>query len=369
MHGRTPTGDAHDAVIYQRTKTHFVLIWDASHISTTRQIPVAAKCKCESKLLFTPFLMSPTGRFHRTGCVISHAAEDVVCLVLVHEICSRGLCATTISISVKLDSFPGMRSVNFKSECILPCLNPCGTKPCLLAFPGSKLRIVACHLTNLPKMKYAWSRCTDVSVHKQVLRLNYEHAGIGCFFSGEFWKSVLLFVTQQFDSPQRWQSLLSSVGTHESIRGGDHHEGLYIGFHVRPRHHLLIEDILLNTEALGSTSGVTAANANISASIRRAWHESWALCHGTSSNQQWSTDLHGSDAPPPRLTLETQNELRSASRANYQGELLDSNSTPGKRYWALVYHSLKPENRLARTPWTQIISEKKDMELLETKGR
>ena len=39
----------------------------------------------------------------------------------------------------------------------------------------------------------------------------------------------------------------------------------------------LIQDILLNTEALGSTSGVTAANANISphaASIRRAWHES-----------------------------------------------------------------------------------------------
>ena len=213
------TGDVHEAYICQRASTHSDLIWYASHISTTPQIPVAAKCKCESKILFTSCLMISTGRFHRTGCVISHSTEDVVCLVPVHEIRSRGLCATTVSISVKLDSFPWQRSVNFKSECILPCLSPCGTKPCLPAFPGSKLWIVACHLTNLPKMKYAWFRCTDVSVHKQVLRLNYQHAGIGCFFSGEFRKSVLHFVTQQIDSPQRWQSLLSSVGTHEPIQG------------------------------------------------------------------------------------------------------------------------------------------------------
>ena len=79
--------------------------------------------------------------------------------------------------------------------------------------------------------------------------------------------------------------------------------------------------------------------------------------------------MHGSDAPPPRLALNTQNELRSAFRANYPGELLDSNSTPGQRYRALVYHSLKPENRLAWTQWTQIISEKKRMEILEKKGR
>ena len=62
------------------------------------------------------------------------------------------------------------------------------------------------------------------------------------------------------------------------------------------------------------------------------------------------------------------NELRSAFQANYPGELLDSNSTPGQRYWALVCGSLKPENRLAWTPWTQIINEKKHMELLEKKG-
>ena len=71
---------------------------------------------------------------------------------------------------------------------------------------------------------------------------------------------------------------------------GNHHEGLFIGFTFTfgitssDALEQLIQDILLNTEALGSTLGVTAANANISphaASIRRAWHESWALCHGT----------------------------------------------------------------------------------------
>ena len=38
-------------------------------------------------------------------------------------------------------------------------------------------------------------------------------------------------------------------------------------------------------------------------------------------------------------------------------------------YWALVYYSLKPNNRLAWTPWNQIISEKKHMEPLEKTGR
>ena len=112
----------------------------------------------------------------------------------------------------------------------------------------------------------------------------------------------------------------------------------------------IIHDILLNTEALGSNLGVTTANVNISphaASIRHAWHESWALCHETSSNQQCSpSDWSWSEILPPRLTLETQNELRSAFRANYPGELLDTNSTPGQRYWAQIYHSnLKTASR------------------------
>ena len=197
------------------------------------------------------------------------------------------------------DSFPRQRSVDVKNKCNFSLSLSYGTNPCLPAFPGSGLWIVACHLTTLPKMKYAWCRCTDVSVHKQVLRLNYQHVGICSFFSGESQKSVSRFLTQQMGSPQRWQSVLSSVGTHESIQ-----EAIitrcYIlasmfAFGITSSDALeqLIQDILLNTEALESTLGVTAANANISphaASIRRAWPWSWALCHGTSSNQQWTTD-------------------------------------------------------------------------------
>ena len=41
------------------------------------------------------------------------------------------------------------------------------------------------------------------------------------------------------DSPQRWRSLLSSVGTPQIIQEVINHEGLYISFHVRFRHHLL----------------------------------------------------------------------------------------------------------------------------------
>ena len=112
------------------------------------------------------------------------------------------------------------------------------------------------------------------------------------------------------------QSPLSSVETHESFqeavvtRGYVSASMFAFGITSSDALEQLIQDILLNTEALGSTLGVTAANANISphaASIRRAWHESWALCHRTSSNQQWTpSDLLWSDAPPPKLTLETQ---------------------------------------------------------------
>ena len=56
-------------------------------------------------------------------------------------------------------------------------------------------------------------------------------------------------------------------------------------------------------------------------------------------------------------------------QANYPGELPDSNSAPGQRYWALVHNALKPSNRLAWTPWNQFISEKKHMDQMEKQGR
>ena len=183
-------------------------------------------------------------------------------------------------------------------------------------------------------------------------------------------------LTQQMGSPQRWQLPLPSVETHESIQEAvvtrGHVSASLFAFGITSSDALeqLIQDILLNTEVLGNTLGVTAASANISphaASICRAWHESWALCHKTSSGRlQTCFGL----MLRRRSSRWRHNELRSAFWANYPGELLDSNSTPGQRYWALVcdYH-LKPGNRLTWTPGTQIINEKKHMELLENKGR
>ena len=77
------------------------------------------------------------------------------------------------------------------SKCNLLLSQSCGRQPCLQAFPGSELWVVACHLTTLPKMKYAWFRCMHVSVHKRNLRLNYQHVGICSFFSGDELKSAV----------------------------------------------------------------------------------------------------------------------------------------------------------------------------------
>ena len=74
--------------------------------------------------------------------------------------------------------------------------------------------------------KYTWFR--------QVLRLNFQSVG---FFPEEFRKSVFLF------SPNRWNSAMAIAavlgGDSQIYSGGDRHEELYIGFHVRFRHHLL----------------------------------------------------------------------------------------------------------------------------------
>ena len=163
-------------------------------------------------------------------------------------------------------------------------------KPCLPA---------ACHLTlcqrrSLPGFDTRMCQCTD--------RFCVRTTNTLAFVSPNKWVP-----------PQRWQSPLSSVETHESFqeavvtRGYVSSSMFAFGITSSDALEQLIQDILLNTEALGSTLGVTEASANISphaASICRAWHESWALCHKTSSGPP--SDLLWSDAPPPKLTLETQ---------------------------------------------------------------
>ena len=151
--------------------------------------------------------------------------------------------------------------------------------------------------------------------------------------------------------------------------GGNHCEGLRISLNVCFQHHLfggarkthprhpferripgkLSRGIRRKLEHIAACCGTLSRLARVLGAWQRNELKS-AVDNGLARTRR----------SPTRLTLETQNEQRSAFRANYLEELLDSNST---------LHSLKPENRLAWTPWTQIIREKKHMELLDKKGR
>ena len=106
------------------------------------------------------------------------------------------------------------------------------------------------------------------------------------------------------DFLQRWRSLLSAVATHESVQEANITRGYVsaslFAFGITSSDALeqLFQDILLSTEALEKALSITAANANISphaASLRRAWHESWAICHERNTHQQCSMDLYVSD--------------------------------------------------------------------------
>ena len=216
-------------------------------------------------------------------------------------------------------------------------------------------------------------------MHKQVLRLNYQHVGICSFFSGESQKSVSLFLTQQMDSPPA-TAIGAVLGWDSRIySGGNHHQGLQIGFPVRFRHHLL-----------GRAGATHPRHPSEHRSLGKHLRGHRSKCEHLAARSKHPSCVARAVGAVPRDELKSamenglawvrtllrrgsrwrhKNELRSAFRANFPGELLDSNSTPSQRYWALVYPFLKPENRLAWTPWTQIISEKKHMELLEKSGR
>ena len=220
-------------------------------------------------------------------------------------------------ISVKLDSFPWQRSVDVKSKCNFSLSSRTG-------------RSRACQL----------SLATKCKSHKQVI------------FSLCLFRQARTKVSESVSSHTLARRSAQFRCTDVSVD-----ELFCVGF--------CEHDGFCFFPFLG---GVTAANVNISpdaASIRRACHESWAFCHGTSSNQQWTlSHWSWSDAFPAeahdgdtkRSTLGIPIEL---SRG-----IVGTHSTPGKRCWAQAYCSLKLENRLTWTPWNQIISEKKHMELL-----
>ena len=81
MSGRTLTGDAHGAFIFQSASMLSDLSWDASHVSTTRQFPVAVIRKYEIKFLFHPSAMISTGRFRGTVAAPSGVLKETALLL------------------------------------------------------------------------------------------------------------------------------------------------------------------------------------------------------------------------------------------------------------------------------------------------
>ena len=80
----------------------------------------------------------------------------------------------------------------------------------------------------------------------------------------------------------------------------------------------------------------------------------------TPPNMNWE------GAPPPKLSEESKNAMKTAWRKNYPSEILDDNTQPGPRYWAKVFHMLKDGSPKKYDVWTKIMS-KADEENLEAR--
>ena len=229
------------------------LIWDASHLKHKRDsFPCQRNVMVKTKLLFSPFLMISQDD-SAEQIASSHTLQKMeFCLVLVHEICSTRMCATTVPISAKLDSFSLAAKCECK-ECNLP-------EVCLVSMHGC-VRAQTGFALELPTR---W----------RLFLLLWEMLEICIFFP---------HLTNGF--PSGWQSPLSLVETHESFqdavvpRGYVSASMFAFGITSLDAVEQLIQDILLNTEAMGSTSGITAAKCEHprphAASNRRATHESW----------------------------------------------------------------------------------------------
>ena len=62
------------------------------------------------------------------------------------------------------------------------------------------------------------------------------------------------------------------------------------------------------------------------------------------------------NAGPKQLTFEQMQEMKKAWKANYPGELLTVENTPGPRYWSNTYSMLQPGRSKGYGPWTKITS-------------
>ena len=71
---------------------------------------------------------------------------------------------------------------------------------------------------------------------------------------------------------------------------------------------------------------------------------------------------------PPKLTEEAVRKPEEAFRANYPGELLDSDTSPSIRLLSLVHHGLKPGQAMRWVPWQLRLSARQYQEIMVAKS-
>ena len=74
------------------------------------------------------------------------------------------------------------------------------------------------------------------------------------------------------------------------------------------------------------------------------------------------------EGPIEKLGWKAQLSKKEAFGANYNGEVLDEDSTPGVKPWRVFFAMTKPDNALKWLPWKSYRSERQEAELLKKMG-
>ena len=152
------------------------------------------------------------------------------------------------------------------------------------------------------------------------------------------------------------------MGTHVSIQEGIITRGnvsasmFAYGITSSNKLEQLIQDILLNTEALGDALVVTAANVNISshASLR---HESWAICHGADTNgllcvQRSSAEAHTGDTERAAIGIPGQLSRRTARLQQHSRPAMLGSGLALPEAWSpSSVDALAPDHQREESTW------------------
>ena len=183
-------------------------------------------------------------------------------------------------------------------------------------------------------------------------------------------------------SEARWRQELTNAGCpdvlrDEIINDGYNTAGL-MNFAFRSEEALdrYVETKLTGAGAAAQALALTQltwATSPAAAAMRQAWWSAHALAEQRPAADQVGAPAAAPatswmDSAPVRLTFEQQRMMKESFRANYPGELLDASTTPGQRYWAVVHSQVRTPGKYKWVPWNQIVSEKREGELLEAKA-